>query len=95
MSNAEERPVKPHRSMSESKTPFDRDPSDMQQRIMEGEAREGALTVSRCPSCGQQMRGTDWVDRILADNHRLETELAAAREENERIQLELSNWDST
>ena len=24
--------------------------------------------ASRCPSCGQQMRGTDWIDRILAES---------------------------
>ena len=40
--------------------------------------KDGESTASRCPSCGQQMRGTDWVDRLLADNARLKLELTQA-----------------
>jgi len=35
--------------------------------------------LSRCPSCGQQMRGTDWTDRLLAKVAALQADNAAMK----------------
>ena len=54
------------------------DPSQLSPAPAAPSEKDGESTASRCPSCGQQMRGTDWVDRMLADNARLEQELTQA-----------------
>jgi NMD protein affecting ribosome stability and mRNA decay len=39
--------------------------------------------ATRCPSCGQQMRGSEWIDRLLAENARLREDLRRAQRPEE------------